>query len=77
MVLRITETDDTGTLVATYLSSGSNGKGRIDIIKPANTSGLWARILAVFLPAGYPHSVTSDYMWYDYSHGPVHIVVAD
>lgn len=25
---------------------------------------LWTRLLSVFLPAGYPHSVTSDYMWY-------------
>ena len=27
------------------------------------TSSLWSRVLSVFLPAGYPHSVTKDYMW--------------
>ena len=27
-------------------------------------SSPWTRLLNVFLPAGYPHSVTSDYMWY-------------
>ncbi|KAL8775437.1 MAG: hypothetical protein Q9194_003763 [Teloschistes cf. exilis] len=31
---------------------------------PTQTHNLWTRVLAVFLPAGYPHSVTEDYMWY-------------
>lgn len=31
---------------------------------PKERTSLWANLLAVFLPAGYPHSVTDDYMWY-------------
>lgn len=31
---------------------------------PKEKTSLWASLLAVFLPAGYPHSVTDDYMWY-------------
>ena len=31
---------------------------------PNERTSLLASLLAVFLPAGYPHSVTDDYMWY-------------
>lgn len=32
--------------------------------RPAVRSTIWSRCLELFLPAGYPHSVSSDYMWY-------------
>ncbi|KAI4098883.1 MAG: hypothetical protein L6R37_006246 [Teloschistes peruensis] len=61
MDLEIRERDEAGNLTATYIGSSTDqGKNRLDII----THNLWTRVLAVFLPAGYPHSVTEDYMWY-------------
>lgn len=32
---------------------------------PEKGISIWSRILNIFLPAGYPHSVTSDYIQYD------------
>lgn len=29
---------------------------------PAERKSLWSQTLDVFLPAGYPHSVTHDYL---------------
>ncbi|KAL8636840.1 MAG: hypothetical protein Q9228_005814 [Teloschistes exilis] len=65
MDLEIHERDEAGNLTATYIGSSTDqGKNRLDIIYPTQTHNLWTRVLAVFLPAGYPHSVTEDYMWY-------------
>jgi hypothetical protein len=33
----------------------------------------WDEILLLFLPAGYPHSVTEDYAPYDYFHGVIYV----
>ncbi|KAL9010895.1 MAG: hypothetical protein Q9173_004212 [Seirophora scorigena] len=78
MALRIEERDEAGTLKATYVGSSSSSSsppnnsnelqdGRIDVLYPEKKTGsssLWTRrLLGVFLPAGYPHSVTEDYMW--------------
>lgn len=57
------------------------GTFRTDILHlvkqlPGKRIGIWQSVLGVFLPAGYPQSVTDDYMWYaNYScllpHSPV------
>lgn len=62
MELRISEHDEAGRNIAAYVSV--KGSERIELIRPAEQSSLATRLLNVFLPAGYPHSVTSDYMWY-------------
>ncbi|KAL9002694.1 MAG: hypothetical protein Q9188_004390 [Gyalolechia gomerana] len=69
MSLLIEERDEAGNLTATYVASASSdekGKsdGRVDIVYPEKGDTIWTRLLAIFLPAGYPHSVTEDYMWY-------------
>ena len=69
MSLEVTERDSTGQVVATYVSSAlsrpqaAEGTRRVDVVKPAKKGSIWAWILGVFLPVGYPHSVTEDYMW--------------
>ncbi|KAK5114972.1 hypothetical protein LTR85_010010 [Meristemomyces frigidus] len=62
----ITEHDDAGNITATYVSSPTNTKGtsRVDIILPEKIKSPWQRLLDVFLPAGFPHSVTDDYVQY-------------
>lgn len=62
MELHISEHDEAGRDIAAYVSSKSSD--RIECIKTKEQSSLWMRLLDVFLPAGYPHSVTRDYMWY-------------
>lgn len=58
----IVEYDDAGNVTATYVQSTSNGSSRIDVIKPEQIKTPWQRALDIFLPAGYPQSVTSDYL---------------
>lgn len=61
--IKITEHDDAGNLVATYVQSANDeGKVRVDTILPEVTKSPWQSLLDVFLPAGYPHSVTDDYL---------------
>lgn len=47
---------------------------------PEKVGSLWTRVLGVFLPAGYPHSVTEDYMKFKTLHchkgGPTNDVLA-
>lgn len=70
MSFEVTERDSTGELVATYISSApcgarvGEGKRRVDVVRPERKGNVWAWVLGVFLPVGYPHSVTEDYMWY-------------
>ncbi|KAK4951432.1 hypothetical protein LTR10_010406 [Elasticomyces elasticus] len=61
--LELTETDSAGNVLATYIASPTDPKGicRVDIIEPT-TKRPWQSLLDVFLPAGYPHSVTDDYL---------------
>ncbi|KAK4575220.1 hypothetical protein LTR86_001072 [Recurvomyces mirabilis] len=63
--VEITETDEAGNTIATYLSSGTSSENvcRIDVIHPT-TQKPWQKLLNIFLPAGYPHSVTDDYLEY-------------
>ncbi|KAF2399224.1 DUF647-domain-containing protein [Trichodelitschia bisporula] len=68
--LEIVEVDEAGNTTATYITNeGSAGKkpdpsSRVDVILPQDPKSLWQKGLDVFLPAGYPQSVTEDYMAY-------------
>lgn len=72
MMMEMREFDEAGTLVATYVESrDGDGSGststRVDVLHPAGaaTTRSWLRrSLNVFMPAGYPSSVTSDYLGY-------------
>ncbi|KAK2808808.1 hypothetical protein FQN49_008675, partial [Arthroderma sp. PD_2] len=73
--LTIKETNEIGTTIATYVCSSSSVERALQpsyraedvaIIsqpQPSSTSYLTS-LLNVFLPAGYPHSVTEDYLEY-------------
>ena len=64
--MEIIETDEVGRLTATYVVSQGKEKAscRVDVL-PTTDSLPWAqRLLSVFLPLGYPHTVTSDYTPY-------------
>lgn len=61
----VVESDEAGNITATYVRTAAESKGkssRIDVIYSKNSKALWQRVLDVFLPAGYPHSVTNDYL---------------
>ncbi|KAK6388159.1 hypothetical protein LTR65_008167 [Meristemomyces frigidus] len=64
--LEVTEHDEAGNVTATYISTPTDTKGtsRVDVILPEKTKSPWQRLLDVFLPAGFPHSVTDDYVQY-------------
>lgn len=63
--IEITEIDQASNLVATYITSSSVENGsRIDVVVPQYSNSYAKSILNAFLPAGYPHSVTSDYLEY-------------
>ncbi|KAK4496294.1 hypothetical protein PRZ48_012274 [Zasmidium cellare] len=66
MAPRITEFDEAGNVTATYVQSegGTQGHSRVDVIPPSDSKSLWQKGLDVFLPVGYPHSVTHDYLEY-------------
>ena len=58
--IEIRETDEVGRLTATYLVSSS----RVDIVPSKASLPIAQRLLAIFLPIGYPHTVSSDYTPY-------------
>lgn len=60
----IVETDEAGNILATYVQTAGSkeASSRIDVIQPQETKAIWQRALDVFLPAGYPNSVTDDYL---------------
>ncbi|TVY30540.1 RUS1 family-like protein [Lachnellula hyalina] len=65
--LEIEEIDESKNVVATYIASAPNDDwktSRIDVVVPKNTNSYARSILNAFLPAGYPHSVTNDYLEY-------------
>ncbi|KAL8733339.1 MAG: hypothetical protein Q9166_002163 [cf. Caloplaca sp. 2 TL-2023] len=71
MDLRIEERDEAGKLTATYVGSQFTDEKerrgeRVDVILqyPEKSRKIWTGLLGVFLPAGYPHSVTEDYIRY-------------
>ncbi|KAF2864142.1 DUF647-domain-containing protein [Piedraia hortae CBS 480.64] len=62
--ISIFEHDDAGNEVASYYCSPADeGIGRIDIALP-QAKPVWQQLLDVFLPTGYPQSVTKDYLKY-------------
>lgn len=63
--LQLTERDEAGNITATYVQSSSGDdetKTRIDVIPPRDGKSSAQKLLDVFMPAGYPHSVTGDYL---------------
>ncbi|KAK6433454.1 hypothetical protein LTR95_010369 [Oleoguttula sp. CCFEE 5521] len=64
--LEVIEHDDAGNVTMTHVeSTNDQGNARVDLVRPLQTKSLLQRTLDVFLPAGYPHSVTSDYFEWD------------
>ncbi|KZL77258.1 DUF647 domain-containing protein [Colletotrichum tofieldiae] len=63
--LAIAEYDKAGNLKARYVESAPIvGHSRVDVLLPAKRKKLWLQLLEIFLPDGYPHSVTDDYAAY-------------
>ncbi|KAK6007601.1 hypothetical protein QM012_004415 [Aureobasidium pullulans] len=64
--LLLTETDEAGNVVATYhqTSTAKRSATRIDRIVPDGSQKSLKTLLDVFLPSGYPQSVTEDYLPY-------------
>jgi hypothetical protein len=65
---RILETDEVGQPTATYIYSPNDGKpaDRVDVLPTSQIQSLGQRLLAVFLPTGYPHTVSADYTPYQF-----------
>jgi hypothetical protein len=63
---RLFETDEIGRPTATYVLSPVDGKPgrRIDVLPVSPSLSLGQRLLSVFLPTGYPHTVSADYTPY-------------
>ena len=63
---RIFETDEVGRPTASFVSTPANGQltDRIDVLPALQSPPLSRRLLSVFLPTGYPHTVSADYKPY-------------
>ncbi|KAL5380295.1 hypothetical protein DPSP01_007870 [Paraphaeosphaeria sporulosa] len=63
--LELSERDDAGHLTVTFIETAA-GKGgsRVDAVRPRESKTYAQQLLEVFLPAGYPHTVTEDYIQY-------------
>jgi hypothetical protein len=64
--VEIHETDEVGRATATYIISSSTSKAlsRVDTVPAVDQLPLTQRFLGIFLPNGYPHTVSSDYTPY-------------
>ncbi|KAJ5487857.1 hypothetical protein N7530_002157 [Penicillium desertorum] len=75
--LTFRETDEAGNPTATYIYSGdvassvtSKTSGRVDVISSSSSTSSWSAkplvssLADVFLPSGYPQSVSDDYLPY-------------
>ncbi|KAI8290896.1 RUS1 family protein-like protein [Colletotrichum sp. SAR11_57] len=63
--LAIAEYDRAGNLKAKFIESAPRaGPARVDILLPTIRKKPWRKVLDIFLPDGYPHSVTDDYAAY-------------
>lgn len=61
--LEIQERDQAGNIIANYIVSGGAEKtGRVDVVIPRASQSYTKVLLNAFLPAGYPASVTKDYL---------------
>ncbi|KAF9877408.1 duf647 domain-containing protein [Colletotrichum karsti] len=63
--LAIAEYDKAGNLKAKFIQSAPGaGPSRVDILLPTIRKKPWRKVLDIFLPDGYPNSVTDDYAAY-------------
>lgn len=64
--LELHETGEIGRPTATYIvsTSTSTSLSRVDTIRAVDKSPVTQRLLGIFLPNGYPHTVSSDYTPY-------------
>ncbi|KAL5434081.1 hypothetical protein PMIN06_001660 [Paraphaeosphaeria minitans] len=63
--LELHEHDDAGNLTVTLIESAAGkGRSRVDAVRPRESKSYAQRLFEVFLPAGYPHTVTEDYIQY-------------
>ena len=64
--VEIHETDEVGRATAMYIVSSSTTKAlsRVDTVPAVDKLPLTQRLLGIFLPNGYPHTVSSDYTPY-------------
>ncbi|PVI07790.1 DUF647-domain-containing protein [Periconia macrospinosa] len=65
IIFELVERDEAGNVTSTYIESASaDSKSRVDIVLPTESKSRVQQLIDVFLPAGYPHSVTEDYIQY-------------
>ncbi|KAK1598956.1 vitamin B6 photo-protection and homoeostasis-domain-containing protein [Colletotrichum navitas] len=63
--LAVAEYDKAGNLKAKYVESiPITGHPRVDVLLPVRRKKIWLQLLEIFLPDGYPHSVSDDYATY-------------
>lgn len=63
--IEIEETDEVGRPTVTYFVSSTDANAsRVDIVPATNSLPLSQRLLTIFLPNGYPHTVSPDYSPY-------------
>ncbi|KAK1722170.1 vitamin B6 photo-protection and homoeostasis-domain-containing protein [Colletotrichum lupini] len=63
--LVLAEYDKAGALKTKYVESAPTaGSSRVDLTLPPKRKKPWQELLEIFLPDGYPHSVTDDYAEY-------------
>ena len=65
-MLEILETDEVGRSLATYVLTLETDKNvrRIDVVPASSNARPGQRLLSLFLPSGYPHTVSHDYTSY-------------
>ncbi|KAF2441804.1 DUF647-domain-containing protein [Karstenula rhodostoma CBS 690.94] len=63
--LELSERDDAGNITVTFIESAAGkGRSRVDAVRSRESKSYAQQLLEVFLPAGYPHTVTEDYIQY-------------
>ncbi|KAK7452991.1 hypothetical protein CaCOL14_005161 [Colletotrichum acutatum] len=63
--LVLAEYDKAGALKTKYIESAPTaGSSKVDLTLPPRRKKPWQELLEIFLPDGYPHSVTDDYAEY-------------
>ena len=62
--IQVREVDEVGRPVATYLATTKNEVNRVDFVRSARPVPVLQRLLRLFLPSGYPHTVSPDYTKY-------------
>ncbi|KAL7274991.1 hypothetical protein RUND412_002085 [Rhizina undulata] len=62
--LELIERDESGAIIATFRESSEDGDIRIVTRKAEESPHILQRLINVFMPAGYPATVTEDYLGY-------------